>query len=91
MQEKERVASEEAEKRLKAALTAKREPNAAVSRIASPNPGTESASNVDAAVEPKLVVSDSLSADVVMESAEEKSSTPSEVRCIRTPRFVQVK
>ena len=38
MQEKERLASEEAEKRLKAALTAKREPNNA-SRVASPSIG----------------------------------------------------
>ncbi|KAK0191289.1 transcription factor/nuclear export subunit protein 2-domain-containing protein [Armillaria mellea] len=34
--EQNRLASEEAEKRLKAALTAKREPSAAVSRVASP-------------------------------------------------------
>ncbi len=90
MQEKERVASEEAEKRLKAALTAKREPNVSVSRIASPNPGTENAPNGDAATEPKSVVSESSSADVVMESAEEKGATPSEVRCICTLRFVSV-
>lgn len=38
MQEKERIASEEAEKRLKAALTAKREPNNA-SGVASPSLG----------------------------------------------------
>ena len=42
MQEKERLASEEAEKRLKAALTAKREPNNA-SRVASPSIGEASA------------------------------------------------
>ncbi|KAJ2920447.1 hypothetical protein H1R20_g16647, partial [Candolleomyces eurysporus] len=36
----ERLANEEAEKRLKAALTAKREPSATVSRVASPAVGT---------------------------------------------------
>jgi THO complex subunit 2 len=44
MQEQERVANEEAEKRLKAALTAKREP-ANVSRMASPSVGTSGTSN----------------------------------------------
>ncbi|KZT71598.1 hypothetical protein DAEQUDRAFT_763816 [Daedalea quercina L-15889] len=44
MQEKERLASEEAEKRLKAALTAKREPNTA-SRVASPSIGESSATS----------------------------------------------
>jgi THO complex subunit 2 len=36
MQEQEQKDSEEAEKRLKAALTAKREPSSSVSRLASP-------------------------------------------------------
>ena len=43
MQEQERIANEEAEKRLKAALTAKREPGVTASRVASPamgNPAT---------------------------------------------------
>lgn len=84
MQEKERVASEEAEKRLKAALTAKREPNASVSRIASPNPGAENAPNGDSATESKPVVSEPPSVDVVMDSVEEKGATPTEVRYIRT-------
>lgn len=39
MQEQERIANEEAEKRLKAALTAKREPGATASRVASPAMG----------------------------------------------------
>jgi len=39
MQEQERIANEEAEKRLKAALTAKREPNVTASRTASPAAG----------------------------------------------------
>lgn len=38
----ERLANEEAEKRLKAALTAKREPSASASRVASPAVGTPS-------------------------------------------------
>ncbi|RDB20480.1 THO complex subunit 2 [Hypsizygus marmoreus] len=50
VQEQERVANEEAEKRLKAALTAKREPSAA-SRMASPNIGNSTAS--DALVDAK--------------------------------------
>jgi len=41
MQEQERVANEEAEKRLKAALTAKREPSNSVSRVSSPSVGTK--------------------------------------------------
>ncbi|KAJ7283481.1 transcription factor/nuclear export subunit protein 2-domain-containing protein [Mycena rebaudengoi] len=40
MQEKERTANEEAEKRLKAALTAKREPLNSASRVASPGVGS---------------------------------------------------
>lgn len=39
MQEQERIANEQAEKRLKAALTAKREPATSVSRVASPSIG----------------------------------------------------
>ena len=90
MQEKERVASEEAEKRLKAALTAKREPNATVSRVASPNPGAEHAvnGNGDTAGEAKAAVTESQSGDVVMESAEEKSATAPEVRCARCRRLL---
>lgn len=42
MQEQERVANEEAEKRLKAALTAKREPASSASRVASPSLGNPS-------------------------------------------------
>lgn len=48
MQEQERIANEEAEKRLKAALTAKREPGATASRVASPavgNPATPESSD----------------------------------------------
>ncbi|RDX55708.1 hypothetical protein OH76DRAFT_1461168 [Lentinus brumalis] len=79
MQEKERVASEEAEKRLKAALTAKREPNVSASRVASPNPGADSTPNGETNGEPKAVVGESQPGDVVMEVAEEKTATAAEV------------
>ena len=72
MQEKERIASEEADNRLKAAL-AKREPNTTVSRVASPNPSPENAPNGDI-LDAKPVVSDSPSNDVVMEPAEKAAS-----------------
>ena len=82
LQEKERIASEEAEKRLKAALTAKREPNVTASRVASPNPAAENASTVETTSDAKPTVSASQSGDVVMESAEEKPPAPPEVRRI---------
>lgn len=44
MQEQERIANEEAEKRLKAALTAKREPGSSTSRVASPAIGASATS-----------------------------------------------
>ena len=44
MQEQERIANEEAEKRLKATLTAKREPGATASRVASPAVGNSATS-----------------------------------------------
>lgn len=47
MLEQERIANEEAEKRLKAALTAKREPNTAASRTASPAVGTSGSPDVE--------------------------------------------
>ncbi|KDR65812.1 hypothetical protein GALMADRAFT_148396 [Galerina marginata CBS 339.88] len=52
MQEQERIANEEAEKRLKAALTAKREPGSAASRVASPAIGNSVPSDVP---DPKAV------------------------------------
>lgn len=74
--EQNRLASEEAEKRLKAALTAKREPSAAVSRVASPavistNP---SEANDEAKAE-------SGNDDVAMEVEPAATSIASEVRC----------
>lgn len=68
MQEQERLANEEAEKRLKAALTAKREPSVSQSRVASPLPrSTESETKPTSETVP------STSEDVLMES--EPSST----------------
>jgi THO complex subunit 2 len=65
MAEQERIAGEEAEKRLKAALTAKREP-ASASRIASPRLGTPTP--LEAAAESNPPVEDtSAREDVSME------------------------
>lgn len=70
MEEKERVASEEAEKRLKAALTAKREPSTTTSRVASPNQG-ESSPPVDSVPRSKTPPSEPQPSEVVpMEVAE---------------------
>lgn len=46
MQEQERIANEEAEKQLKAALTAKREAAATASRVASPSLGNSTLPDV---------------------------------------------
>ncbi|KAI0082601.1 hypothetical protein K474DRAFT_1655406 [Panus rudis PR-1116 ss-1] len=56
LQEKERIASEETEKRLKAALAAKREPSAA-SRVASPAVG-ETATPTEAAADGKVIATE---------------------------------
>ncbi|KAH9899792.1 transcription factor/nuclear export subunit protein 2-domain-containing protein [Cubamyces lactineus] len=72
-QEKERVASEEAEKRLKAALTAKREPNISASRVASPNPGTGGeapATNGETPGEGKPSAPEGQQMDISMETSE---------------------
>ncbi|KAI0832504.1 transcription factor/nuclear export subunit protein 2-domain-containing protein [Trametes gibbosa] len=63
--------AEEAEKRLKAALlTAKREPNSSTSRVASPNPGSDSAANGEVSAEAKPAGTDSQQMDVSMESTD---------------------
>jgi THO complex subunit 2 len=68
MQEQERVANEEAEKRLKAALTAKREPNTTPSRVSSPTAGAASTAK-DLSVEQKPSGTEvTLSEDVSMET-----------------------
>lgn len=78
MQEQERLANEEAEKRLKAALlTAKREPSTTQSRVASPFPNN----STDLTSESKLV-SDTppTSEDVLMEDPSSIVSTNPEVQ-----------
>ena len=70
MQEKERVASEEAEKRLKAALTAKREPSG-TSRVSSPAV-TETTTPAEQSGDAKPAASE----DVAMESTENSESAP---------------
>ena len=74
MQEQERVANEEAEKRLKAALTAKREP-AAASQVASPSMGHSTSTNeshthpiAGIVVEPPPSTDNNVSEDVTMDA-----------------------
>ena len=78
MQEQDRLAAEEAEKRLKAALTAKREPSINPSRIASPSVVTP-----ENATESKPTVQDAGEvADVPMETDTQvpnESPSPPEV------------
>ncbi|KAH9938580.1 transcription factor/nuclear export subunit protein 2-domain-containing protein [Fomitopsis serialis] len=68
MQEKERLASEEAERRLKAALTAKREPIAA-SRVASPSIGENPVAG-DATQDAKAHVTEPSAGDMNVETSE---------------------
>lgn len=72
MQEEERVANEEAEKRLKAALTAKREPGTATSRLASPKIGSSQLS-ADASTDQKPSLQDTSAADDVTMEADAAS------------------
>lgn len=72
MQEQERVANEEAEKRLKAALTAKREPSVAIPGTASPTIGTTAGPLPESK---PLAPETSISDDVSME-AEPANSIP---------------
>ena len=73
-EEQERVASEEAEKRLKAALAAKRDPSMANSRIASPAVGDTGSSELPAAVEPKPNTQEvKQPEDVVMENGDSQA------------------
>ncbi|KAG6833844.1 hypothetical protein H0H87_011778 [Tephrocybe sp. NHM501043] len=73
MQEQERLANEEAEKRLKAALTAKREP--VTSRVASPSLGTPNAPDIS--VDVKLSAEEQSAQDDVSMDSEPSSSAPS--------------
>jgi len=67
MQEQERLANEEAEKRLKAALTAKREPTTAASRMASPSIGNSSNADIQADSKPAIQESSAIE-DASMEA-----------------------
>ena len=77
-EEQERVANEEAEKRLKAALAAKRDPSIANSRIASPAVGEVSSSSetpAPAESKPSTQEAKSSSDDVVMENGGDSQGT----------------
>jgi hypothetical protein len=79
MQEQERIANEEAEKRLKAALTAKREPGVTASRVASPavgNPATPESSD------PKPLSADEVESSMDVDSAVIPPPPPHDVRFI---------
>jgi len=78
-EEQERVANEEAEKRLKAALAAKRDPSiAAQSRIASPVVGDTGSSDTPAATDSKPSTQEvKPSEDVVMENGDSQASAVS--------------
>ena len=74
-EEQERVANEEAEKRLKAALAAKRDPSIANSRIASPAVGEVSSSETSAPAESKSNTQEAKSSDdVVMENGDSQGT-----------------
>ena len=78
-EEQERLASEEAEKRLKAALAAKRDPSiAAQSRIASPVVGDTGSSDTPAATDSKPSTQEvKPSEDVMMENGDSQASVVS--------------
>jgi THO complex subunit 2 len=78
-EEQERVANEEAEKRLKAALAAKRDPSiAANSRIASPVVGDASSSEVPLVVDSRPSTQEIKSSDdVIMENGDSQAPTVS--------------
>ena len=74
MAEQERIANEEAEKRLKAALTAKREP-ASASRIASPRLGTPTLAEAPVEAKPPLEETNTQE-DVSMEAEPNSFASP---------------
>jgi THO complex subunit 2 len=77
-EEQERVANEEAEKRLKAALAAKRDPSIAHSRIASPVVGDTNSSETPATVDSKpSTQAVKPSDDVVMDNGDTQASAVS--------------
>lgn len=72
MQEQERKASEEAEKRLKAALTAKREP--VTFRVVSPSLGISSVSEISSEIKPPT--EEQLSPEDISMDAESATPAP---------------
>lgn len=68
MQEQERVANEEAEKRLKAALTAKREPSNTTSCVSSPSVGAINITKDVPGEQKPIVVEPSSTEDVAMDT-----------------------
>ncbi|CAA7260264.1 unnamed protein product [Cyclocybe aegerita] len=78
MQEQERIASELAEKRLKAALTAKREPNSAVSRLASPAVGATAPAEVSDANPPVEETEATMDVDAPPVTSGQKEEPPKE-------------
>lgn len=88
MQEQERIANEEAEKRLKAALTAKREPTA-TSRVASPSLGNTT--TPDALVEAKLRIEETSAQEDVTMEVENASATPPTPEVSPTSHYVMDK
>jgi len=84
-EEQERVANEEAEKRLKAALAAKRDPSITNSRIASPVVGDASSSETPPVVDSKPSTQEvKPSEDVVMENGDSQAPTVSPAPEVRT-------
>ncbi|KAI9512728.1 transcription factor/nuclear export subunit protein 2-domain-containing protein [Russula earlei] len=82
-EEQERIANEEAEKRLKAALAAKRDPSIAHSRIASPAVGDTGSSEAPTTVEPKPSTQEvKQSEDVVMENGDSQNPWVPEIRAL---------
>jgi THO complex subunit 2 len=87
-EEQERVANEEAEKRLKAALAAKRDPSIANSRIASPAVGDTGSSEPPTTVESKPSAQEvKQSEDVVMENGDSQALTVSPAPEVGSPHL----
>jgi hypothetical protein len=87
MQEQERIANEEAEKRLKAALTAKREPTA--SRVASPSLGNSGVAEAIVDMKPRAEEAPTQE-DVAMEVEQSASIPLMEVSHELTPGVMSI-
>lgn len=81
MQEKERVANEEAEKRLKARLSAKRDPSASASRMESPSGANTPRDNSEQ--KPSLVEGEDNAMDVELEITTHAAE-------VRTPNMIKM-